>query len=48
MVVTVNETNAPYESNYTVDLLETHNVVNVQFYLGFKKSQSVSVYYIKL
>lgn len=42
--VTVNETNAPYESNYTVDLLETHNVVNVQFYLGFRKSQSVSVY----
>lgn len=42
--VTVNETNAPYESNYTVDLLETHNVVNVQLYLGFKKSQSVSVY----
>lgn len=42
--VTVNETNAPYESNYTVDLLETHNVVNVQLYLGFRKSQSVSVY----
>ena len=42
--VTVNETNAPYESNYTVDLLGTHNVVNVQLYLGFRKSQSVSIY----
>jgi KUP system potassium uptake protein len=42
--VTVNETNAPYESNYTVDLLETHNVVNIQLYLGFRKSQSVSIY----
>lgn len=42
--VTVNETNAPYESNYTVDFLETHNIVNVQLYLGFRKSQSVSIY----
>ena len=42
--VTVNETNAPYESNYTVDLLNTKNIVDVQLYLGFRKSQSISVY----
>ncbi len=42
--VTVNETNVPYESNYTVDMLGTNNIVNVQLYLGFRKSQSVSVY----
>lgn len=42
--VTVNETNVPYESNYTVDMLGTNNIVNIQLYLGFRKSQSVSVY----
>lgn len=42
--VTVNETSNPYESNYTVDLLETKNVVDVQLYLGFRKQQSVSIY----
>lgn len=42
--VTVNETNAPYESNYTVDLLNTKNIVDVQLYLGFRKSQSISIY----
>lgn len=42
--VTVNETNAPYESNYTVDLMNTRNIVDVQLYLGFRKSQSISVY----
>lgn len=42
--VTVNETNTPFESTYTVDMLETKNIVNVQLYLGFRKSQSVSVY----
>lgn len=42
--VTVNETNMPFESTYTVDMLETKNIVNVQLYLGFRKSQSVSVY----
>lgn len=42
--VTVNETNVPYESNYTVDMLGTKNIVNVQLYLGFRKEQSVGVY----
>lgn len=42
--VTVNETNVPFESTYTVDMLETKNIINVQLYLGFRKSQSVSVY----
>ncbi|CAI2646822.1 Low affinity potassium transport system protein kup [Apilactobacillus kunkeei] len=42
--VTVNETSNPYESNYTVDLLDTKNVVDVQLYLGFRKQQSVSIY----
>ncbi|GAA6112357.1 MAG: KUP/HAK/KT family potassium transporter [Apilactobacillus sp.] len=42
--VTVNETSNPYESNYTVDLIETKNIVDVQLYLGFRKQQSVSIY----
>ncbi|UQS86946.1 KUP/HAK/KT family potassium transporter [Nicoliella spurrieriana] len=42
--VTVNETSSPYESNYTVDMLDTDNVVDVQLYLGFRKPQTVSVY----
>lgn len=42
--VTVNETDEPYESSYTVDMLDTDNIVNVQLYLGFKRSQVVSVY----
>ncbi|MHA8110775.1 KUP/HAK/KT family potassium transporter [Lactobacillaceae bacterium Melli_B4] len=42
--VTVNETSSPYESNYTVDMLETENIVDVQLYLGFRKPQTVSVY----
>ncbi|MDN3954441.1 KUP/HAK/KT family potassium transporter [Sporolactobacillus laevolacticus] len=42
--VTVNETDAPYESQYTVDMLGTRNIINVQLYLGFKNSQHVNVY----
>ena len=42
--VTVNETDKPFESNYTVDMLGTKNIVNVQLYLGFRRTQSVSVY----
>ncbi|MCO7125337.1 KUP/HAK/KT family potassium transporter [Sporolactobacillus shoreicorticis] len=42
--VTVNETNAPYKSQYTVDMLGTRNIINVQLYLGFKNSQHVNVY----
>ncbi|GEO59130.1 KUP/HAK/KT family potassium transporter [Companilactobacillus bobalius] len=42
--ITVNQTNAPYECNYTVDMMHTRNVVNVQLNLGFKKSQHVNIY----
>ncbi|GAY79060.1 Kup system potassium uptake protein [Sporolactobacillus inulinus] len=42
--VTVNETDAPYERRYTVDMLGTRNIINVQLYLGFKNSQHVNVY----
>jgi KUP system potassium uptake protein len=42
--VTVNETDAPYESQYTVDMLGTRNIISVQLYLGFKNSQHVNVY----
>jgi KUP system potassium uptake protein len=42
--VTVNETNVPYESYYTVDMMDTKNVVNIQLYLGFRNQQSISVY----
>ncbi|WP_413628273.1 KUP/HAK/KT family potassium transporter [Fructilactobacillus vespulae] len=42
--VSVNETNVPYESNYTIDMMGTDNMVNVQLYLGFKKNQHVSAY----
>jgi len=42
--VTVNQTNAPYECNYTVDMMHTRNFVNVHLNLGFKKSQHVNIY----
>ncbi|GEB77067.1 KUP/HAK/KT family potassium transporter [Sporolactobacillus inulinus] len=42
--VTVNETDAPYRSQYTIDMLGTRNIINVQLYLGFKNSQHVNVY----
>lgn len=42
--VTVNETNSPYEIRYTVDMLHTRNVINVQLFLGFRCSQHVNVY----
>jgi len=42
--VTVNQTNAPYECNYTVDMMNTRNVVAVHLNLGFKKSQHVNIY----
>ena len=42
--ITVNQTNAPYECNYTVDMMHTRNVVNIQLNLGFKKSQHVNIY----
>lgn len=42
--ITVNQTSAPYECNYTIDMMHTRNVVNVQLNLGFKKSQHVNIY----
>lgn len=42
--ITVNQTNAPYECNYTIDMMHTRNVVSVQLNLGFKKSQHVNIY----
>ncbi|RYM04741.1 potassium transporter Kup [Sporolactobacillus sp. THM7-7] len=42
--VTVNETDAPYENLYSVDMLGTRNIINVQLYLGFKNSQQVNIY----
>ena len=42
--VTVNETSQPFESTYSVDMMGTKNIVNVQLYLGFRRTQSVSVY----
>ena len=42
--VTINEADTPYECSYTVETLGTHNVMDVQLYLGFKKSQRVNVY----
>lgn len=42
--VTINETNEPFDSYYTVDLMGTENVISVQLYLGFKKNQNVNSY----
>jgi KUP system potassium uptake protein len=42
--VTVNETDVPYRSMYTVDMLGTRNIISVQLYLGFKNSQHVNIY----
>lgn len=42
--ISVNQTDAPYECNYTVDMMGTRNIVNVNLNLGFKKSQHVNIY----
>lgn len=42
--VTVNETDTPYECSYSVNTMGTHNVMDVQLYLGFKKPQRLNVY----
>lgn len=42
--ITVNQTSAPYECNYVIDMMHTRNVVNVKLNLGFKKSQHVNIY----
>ncbi|MFT8917822.1 MAG: KUP/HAK/KT family potassium transporter [Oenococcus sp.] len=41
---TVNQTDYPYGASYTVDMLGTRNIVDVQLYLGFKKSQHITRY----
>ncbi|PTM23896.1 potassium transporter Kup [Lactobacillus sp. PFC-70] len=42
--ITVNETDNPDDCYYTVNMLGTRNVVDVQLYLGFKKPQRLNVY----
>lgn len=42
--VTVNTTDEPYTSYYTVDMMGTRNIVNLQLYLGFKMGNSVNMY----
>ncbi|AZZ61261.1 potassium transporter Kup [Oenococcus sp. UCMA 16435] len=42
--ITVNQTDLPYEANYKIDMLDTRNVVDVQLYLGFKRSQHITIY----
>ncbi|MFT8324012.1 MAG: KUP/HAK/KT family potassium transporter [Lentilactobacillus hilgardii] len=42
--ITMNQTDLPYEASYKVDMLNTRNVVDVQLYLGFKRSQHINIY----
>lgn len=42
--ITVNTTDDPYTNYYTVDMLGTRNIVNLQLYLGFKVDSSVNLY----
>lgn len=42
--VTVNTTSDPYTNYYTVDMMETRNIVNLQLYLGFKMDHRVNLY----
>lgn len=42
--ITINETNRPYDCNYSVDMLGTRNIVEVRLNLGFRKSQHVNLY----
>lgn len=42
--VTVNTTDEPYTNYYTVDMLGTRNIVNLQLYLGYKMNPSVNLY----
>src|SRR5699024_2060411 len=42
--VTVNTTNDPYTNYYTVDMMGTRNIVNLQLYLGFKMDHRVNLY----
>ena len=42
--VTVNTTSDPYTNYYTVDMMGTRNIVNLQLYLGFKMDHRVNLY----
>lgn len=42
--VTVNVTDEPYTAEYTANTYGTDYIVNVQLYLGFRRSQSVNVF----
>lgn len=42
--ITINETSRPYDCNYSVDMLGTRNIVEVQLNLGFRKSQHINLY----
>ena len=42
--VTVNVTDEPYTAKYDVDMLGTKNIIIVQLYLGFRRSQRVNLY----
>lgn len=42
--VTINTTDEPYSNYYTVDMMGTRNIVNLQLYLGFKSNHSLNLY----
>lgn len=42
--VSVNTTDEPYTSYYTVDMMGTRNIVNLQLFLGFKVDHTVNLY----
>ncbi|CAH0416097.1 KUP/HAK/KT family potassium transporter [Periweissella fabaria] len=42
--VSIHETTEPFERRYTVDMMGTRNIVCVHLYLGFKVSQTLSLY----
>lgn len=42
--VTVNTTDEPYSNYYTVDMMGTRNIVNLQLFLGYKMNPSVNLY----
>lgn len=42
--VSIHETAEPFERRYAVDMMGTRNIVCVHLYLGFKVSQTVSLY----
>lgn len=42
--VTVNTTNEPYTNYYTVNMMGTRNIVNLQLFLGFKTDHSINLY----